>query len=145
MAPYLSERLNFLYMSLTNSGMNELINKELKAQSKSLGFRPARKLFPVEETLNSAMGLSSSQRRLAFPPESETQSEVSSVRPVSENSRRSKVAVTPYYYESLPGVEASPDEASILPEDSASNICGPPSTILQTSSSWHALYKPRPF
>ena len=132
-------------MSLTNQGMYELIDKELKAQSKNLSFRPARKLFPIEETLNCVMGLSPSQRKLIYPPN--TPSEVSSVRPVSEDSRRSKAAVNPYYYESLPGISASSTVSSsrlqaedeVYPEDSASNLCAPSSV-----ASWR-LHRPRPF
>ena len=131
-------------MSPTNQGMNELINKELKAQSKYAGFRPARKLFPPGETLNCVMGLSSTQRKLLYPPN--TPSEVSSARPVSEDARRSKAAVIPYYYESLPGVEIDlqerpPSQQSdeIYPDDSASNLCAPSSL----APNWP--HRPRPF
>ena len=130
-------------MSLTNQGFYELLHKELNAQSKSLGFRPARKLFPIEESLNCVMGLSPSQRKLIYPPN--TPSEVSSARAMTEQSRNSKAAVAPYFYDALPGLDHSTVTSArrsscdeVFPDDSASNVC-PASSV---GFAWHINKRP---
>ena len=82
--------------------------------------RPQKRVFSrSQQTLSGAMGFSS----FTCDEEVNEEFDVSSIQEISLNSTKSKAAVRPYFYGSLPGVLQFKEDNEIYPDDSASNIC----------------------